>query len=278
MTLKPNPVLLHRRQAFFPGPSDPTWQVFRVAHETWSPAVPVWRPHYGNCFIALVLAGSATLRTDGRPAQLHPGQVFCELPGHGHELIVERLLTMRLLVGRGERLAEAVRAISTSSPVVWTPQRTAAIESLLSELLEIAEEAGPAAQQAGDDGVRVVLSLLAHATRHQPPASTGSERTFADCRQLIEREALDLPDIATAAARCGIDRAYLSRLFRAYLGESPSAFLTRLKMRHAAELLAAGQSVADTAAACGYSDADVFSKAFRRHYGLPPSRWQAQSG
>ncbi|MFW5844972.1 MAG: helix-turn-helix domain-containing protein [Planctomycetota bacterium] len=52
----------------------------------------------------------------------------------------------------------------------------------------------------------------------------------------------------------------------------------RLKMRHAAECLAAGQAVADTASACGYGDADVFSKAFRRHFGLPPTRWQAQSG
>lgn len=61
-------------------------------------------------------------------------------------------------------------------------------------------------------------------------------------------------------------------------GSSFSEELTRERLSAAAELLA-GQAipVALIARLVGYSDGSSFARAFRRRYGLPPSRFRAEA-
>ena len=77
--------------------------------------------------------------------------------------------------------------------------------------------------------------------------------------------------VSDAAAFVGIDRSYLSRLFSAELGVSPSEYLFKLRMEEADRLIRSPRlSLSDIAASVGYSDQFVFSKAFSRYFGVPP--------
>lgn len=78
------------------------------------------------------------------------------------------------------------------------------------------------------------------------------------------------------ARRLGLDRSYFCRIFRAAVGQPPTAYLVALRLERAAELLAQrGYSPAEAAAACGYSDPVNFSRIFKRQFGVPPSRYRA---
>ncbi|MGZ8781946.1 MAG: helix-turn-helix transcriptional regulator [Gaiellaceae bacterium] len=67
---------------------------------------------------------------------------------------------------------------------------------------------------------------------------------------------------------------HLHRLFRDAVGLPPHEYLTRRRIDRARELLAAGATVTETAAATGYSSPGYFSTAFRRRVGVTPSRYR----
>lgn len=61
-------------------------------------------------------------------------------------------------------------------------------------------------------------------------------------------------------------------------GRSPAAEIRRARVEFAATLIAKGSSVHRACRASGFSDAGTFTRAFRRHYGQPPSEWARRAG
>lgn len=74
------------------------------------------------------------------------------------------------------------------------------------------------------------------------------------------------------AAYVRVNRSYLYKLFEENLHASPQAFLTSFRIARSRELLELTElSIEGVALSCGYQDALVFSKAFKKQLGLPPS-------
>ncbi|GDY14896.1 hypothetical protein LBMAG53_37740 [Planctomycetota bacterium] len=74
------------------------------------------------------------------------------------------------------------------------------------------------------------------------------------------------------AALAGYHRASFTSRFSALHGEAPRAFLARLRLDEAqSRLRVGGWTVSDLAASLGYHDAETFARAYRRHFGHPPS-------
>lgn len=65
---------------------------------------------------------------------------------------------------------------------------------------------------------------------------------------------------------------HFSREVRRLTGEPPAALRRRIMLERAAWRLQQGFGVAEVAYAEGWSSAEVFSRAFRRAFGVPPSR------
>ena len=75
-----------------------------------------------------------------------------------------------------------------------------------------------------------------------------------------------------------INRSYLYTLFQKELRVSPQEYLTNYRLTQAAELLAITDiSIESVAFSCGYSDALVFSKAFKAKNGITPSKYRRKS-
>ena len=74
------------------------------------------------------------------------------------------------------------------------------------------------------------------------------------------------------AAQCGMSKYHFAHRFREYVGQSPYAYLTALRMERALELLSGSEMpVADVARACGYENPLYFSRIFSTRYGQPPT-------
>jgi len=64
-------------------------------------------------------------------------------------------------------------------------------------------------------------------------------------------------------------------VFRRCMGMSPSEYMTQMRMRRACELLSmADLSVGEVAESCGYQDQLYFSRVFRAHFGVAPSKYR----
>lgn len=72
---------------------------------------------------------------------------------------------------------------------------------------------------------------------------------------------------------CTSPRNFL-RLFNRMTGSSPFDYLQHLRLNHAAKLLQKGVGVAEVSERCGFSNANYFSKRFRKIHGVSPRDFQ----
>ena len=84
-------------------------------------------------------------------------------------------------------------------------------------------------------------------------------------------------DAGRTADAAGVSKSHLRALFMRWLGESPRAYHSRLRIDEATRLLREQQiSVSEVAMKVGFSDRSHFSRLFKRRQGVPPSRYLAQ--
>ena len=83
--------------------------------------------------------------------------------------------------------------------------------------------------------------------------------------------------LATLAAEAGLSPFYLHRLFVDVAGETPKAYTQRLRLSRAGVLLLTSSlSVLDIALHCGFQSHEVFSRAFRKRFGMTPTDYRAR--
>lgn len=83
--------------------------------------------------------------------------------------------------------------------------------------------------------------------------------------------------ILNLARAVGLSRTRLAERFRHFLGESPIAYLTRWRLKLAAETLQrSDHSVAQIAASVGYGSEASFNRAFKREFAIPPAQFRRQ--
>lgn len=74
-----------------------------------------------------------------------------------------------------------------------------------------------------------------------------------------------------------VSSATLDRWFRRYLHITPREFLESKKLSHAANLLAAGESVTDACLRSGFSDCSHFIRLFKKKFGETPLKYKQRS-
>lgn len=80
------------------------------------------------------------------------------------------------------------------------------------------------------------------------------------------------------AENMGLNRRYLSRIFKEKYGVPIKSYIVSVRCRKAGEFLRLGYTVAEAAMMCGYSDAFAFSKIFSKVMGAPPSDFKKTGG
>jgi AraC-like DNA-binding protein len=99
----------------------------------------------------------------------------------------------------------------------------------------------------------------------------------------VEAVAADLDDHdlrgRDLASLAFLSRSQFDRLIRAAAGEPPASFRRRVLLERAAyRLLSPAVGILDIAVEAGYSSNEAFTRAFRRAYGMSPSRWRRAPG
>jgi AraC family transcriptional activator of mtrCDE len=99
-------------------------------------------------------------------------------------------------------------------------------------------------------------------------------RAFAE---MVSRPAADF-SVQTLCKSVGLSRSAFMARFAAAFDDSPMSVLRRLRMRHAAGLLAANAgSIEQIALHAGYQSRSSFTRTFRKHYGTDPSDYRSEA-
>jgi AraC-like DNA-binding protein len=106
------------------------------------------------------------------------------------------------------------------------------------------------------------------------PEQTRPVRRALELLEARLAEPVTLDELADHAA---FDKFHLCRAFRAQVGMPPHAYLTRLRIMRAKQLLAAGTRPSDIAAVVGFYDQSQLGRHFRRIVGTTPARYAAEA-
>ncbi len=81
--------------------------------------------------------------------------------------------------------------------------------------------------------------------------------------------------VESLARQVGVSRTVLCERFKHFLNQPPMQYLARWRLQLAAQNLKLGDSPIKTIAdQAGYESEAAFSRAFKRHFGLPPGDWR----
>ncbi|MBR3942284.1 MAG: helix-turn-helix transcriptional regulator [Clostridia bacterium] len=120
----------------------------------------------------------------------------------------------------------------------------------------------------------VLYHLFSLCTRTE---QLGQNKMLSPALQYIslEFQNADL-DLQQIADRCHISKIYLHKLFVQELGITPFRYITRLRMERAKILLGEKYPPKQVSKLVGYGDMYAFSRAYKRHFGVPPRKHYAK--
>lgn len=169
-----------------------------------------------------------------------------------------------------------------------------ALEDLLTEILELVMKEHESSVER--DPREIVQELIS--------GSEGFETLFCSffkyCRDLAQNTAFDINDkemlmqsmdeyilrhiqesltLQKLSQRFGLVAPYLSKLFKAYKGMSPTQYIQEIRIESAKRMLLENPSMLakDIAEALGYSNPLYFSKTFYKHVGMYPSDYRVKN-
>jgi len=123
-----------------------------------------------------------------------------------------------------------------------------------------------------------LLSSLIHVVREHGTERLRSSGLSPNVAKALERlnSAPEMPvSLDELAALSGVNRYQFLRGFAREVGITPHAYLIQRRVLLTRKLLTAGRTPAESAIAAGFADQSHMTRAFVRHFGVTPARYQA---
>lgn len=239
--------------------------------------------------LKIVVEGEERYEVDGRTVAVRPGQ-YLYLDAGSHCIGTNRETTIGMcLILPPDHRVPGTRAAIGHDPVLGRALVLSTGASAMGRTLKAYAERIARNPQLGarlaDELTFGAAEAIAEPLAESRTAIESLKAAKADTRRELHRKlerargflhdhldrGVTLTEMASVA---GLSQFHLARFFKLAFGESPIAYHRGLRLKRAADFLAAGQgSLAEAADHCGYSDAVALSHAFRKHYGHPPQQW-----
>ena len=108
--------------------------------------------------------------------------------------------------------------------------------------------------------------------QYRPPGRESFEHRVE--RVILENLGDELFSVQDLASSLAVDRTVLFRRVKKHFGQSPSILIRKYRLERAAELLRDREgNVTEVCYAVGFSSLSYFTRRFREHYGVTPSRF-----
>ncbi|SHJ31301.1 AraC family transcriptional regulator [Halodesulfovibrio aestuarii] len=121
----------------------------------------------------------------------------------------------------------------------------------------------------------LVKRLLFHSEIHlvDEPEGALAKPHWKEVRDYCHDNLSEKISLEQLAVLCNLNRYQFLRRFKSTVGVTPYNWLKQLRLEQACTLLSKGERVSTVAASVGFYDQSHFVHAFRKAYGVPPSKY-----
>jgi AraC-like DNA-binding protein len=152
--------------------------------------------------------------------------------------------------------------------LVTRPELVAATWELAAEL------SGPVRPIAGGTKIiALVEKLVAEGTPLAVARTSTAATPLLPLRDYLSSHLGESVPTATLVEMSGLTESHFIRAFHHEFGLPPHAYHLALRLAHACELLARGESVSTVAYDCGFADQSHLSRKFKEVYRVAPGAW-----
>lgn len=237
----------------------------------WGPGV---RDHY---LIHHILSGRGVYRCPAGTFQLTAGDTFLVCPDTEVSYTPDPLDPWEYYwVGFGGADAKLLlerTALSESAPVISVDFGAELKDAFLEIYRSRGQESAALVRMTGK--LYLALALLMERAPAPQEKEYGALQQIRHAQQFIDYNFSRPIGVEEIAQAVGLSRSTLYRQFMRLLSDSPKEYLTRVRLRRAADLLRETRlSVAAISHSVGFADSLYFSKAFHRWKGCSPSEYR----
>ncbi len=227
--------------------------------------------------LQLCLEGSGTVLLDGVRYSLSPGDVVVANPNVLHHTQTDQRLVYACLIintAYCRQVGIDYRALQVASHI-----QDEALTTIFRELIEVYQQDDPwRVTRLHEVLLRLLLVLAQRYTT--PIQTTIGSKHFETVKAVIGyirehyRQRITLDKLAGAVYT---DKFTLCRDFKRLTGQTIMDYTANFRCRAAAELIAAGHTVAEAAHQCGFDNPSFFTKTFKVHMGCLPSAYKKEN-
>lgn len=233
-----------------------------------------------NYLIHYILSGKGRFETDEKQYFLHQGQGFLIEPGLTTRYCADKDQPWSYLwIGFNGTLASKLLktlGLGRSQPVF-----SCQIQNELEEIADMLLLPASSDVELSLNQHRLLLSffhLLAQNLSAETQNDTNESKSnyhIYKALNFIRSNYSNQIHVSDVANYLGISRFHLFHLFKETIGHSPQEYIAGFCLGRAREMLTTTDfSVKEIAYVCGYSNTEIFSKAFKRKYCLSPFQYR----
>ena len=238
--------------------------------------------HEANC-IWFNISGGEQYSHRGHTEILQPGSFGIVAPGevHANRAFDHSSRSLMTFYVQDDQLQSVVRQIGGASSAAVEFQtrfyRDSQCLELLVGLFGILRHSSSALER--ESAFLEVFSLLAkrHSVARTQEPAIGNEKTrVRRIIDLFQDRLAENISLSELAQRCDCTPFHLIRFFKKECGLPPHAYLLRLRLERARELIWQGRPLVHTALETGFADQSHLTRHFKAHYGISPGEFRQQ--
>lgn len=231
--------------------------------------------YHGDFEIYYLTEGRCRYFIDNKTYSMVPGDVVVIPPGIIHKVIYETPIHSRMLFNCTQDYLPA-SVLPFLEKIIHFPNSADTaqqIASIYRSLREAACQPNVFSEDINRCCVMQLLLLMAKASatvRSLPMSSLFVEQALT----YIRANYTDRITLTEVAKHCAVSPEHLSRVFKKETGFGFNEYLNLYRLKKAEALLKSGQvqSISQIALLCGFNDSNYFSGAYKKMYGISPSK------
>ena len=229
----------------------------------------------------IVEHGSGTLEYDGTTRALHAGDcAFLDCRRPYRHYTGDDLWALRWVHFYGPNMAAIYKKYQErGGEPSFHAENAAAYTELLDTLYGLADSDNYVRDMQICEKLMALLTLLMQESWHPDTArSTGTKRqNLQEIKEYLDEHFAEKITLDVLAERFYINKFYLTRVFKEQFGQSVTNYLVQLRITQAKRLLRfSDKNIETIAQECGMTDANYFSRMFKKVEGVTPGEYRRQ--